>query len=422
MEKFAVTGNPIFHSLSPQIFNHFFEHFNLDAAYSRLAIEDETIIIDIYKKLGLSGLSVTAPFKNSIARSIDRKDEYSIELKASNTVSNKDSISAYNTDVLGIRKCIENHNINNINCLVLGAGGAAAAAVKAVIGKVKNVTIINRTVEKAIKLANRFNASYANLNDLQKHLNEIVLVINTIPAYSDFDFNIDMRTGSVFLDANYVNNDYSINMKAKGVEYISGLVWLFYQAKSAFKIFFDLNAEYIRFEDISINTSKPCRFALIGFMGAGKTTLGKELAKRIGYDHVDTDEEVESYFGKSINRIFDENGESEFRRIESEILSKFNAKNNLVLSCGGGIVEQPNNIDLLKSSFNSIYLFSDLNTCLERASFMGRPLLNNAPKRIEEIYNNRLDRYFKASDLIVSSENNIKMITQQLYHEIKTII
>ncbi len=89
---------------------------------------------------------------------------------------------------------------------------------------------------------------------------------------------------------------------------------------------------------------------LIGFMGTGKSTVGKILAEELGADFVDTDKMVEEKTGRTISDIFENSSEDEFRRLETEVLRDITEKDSLVVSTGGGIVVTRGNLDLMKET------------------------------------------------------------------------
>ena len=87
---------------------------------------------------------------------------------------------------------------------------------------------------------------------------------------------------------------------------------------------------------------------LIGFMGVGKSTVAKELSKRLDYQLIDTDDEIESREDRSISDIFDKDGEEYFRGLERELIRELSSKDNLIVSCGGGIIKCDENIRLMR--------------------------------------------------------------------------
>lgn len=95
---------------------------------------------------------------------------------------------------------------------------------------------------------------------------------------------------------------------------------------------------------------------LIGFMGSGKSTVGKLLAKKLGHVFVDMDQVIEKQEGRSITDIFQTEGEQHFRKLERELLSSFTANQGLVISTGGGVPCFENNMNLINALGKSIYL------------------------------------------------------------------
>ena len=93
---------------------------------------------------------------------------------------------------------------------------------------------------------------------------------------------------------------------------------------------------------------------LIGFMGSGKSTTGKQLAKCLGYGFVDTDKRIVERFGMSVNEIFDRLGESRFRESETGLLNELCAKDNLVVSTGGGLPCHADNMEIINRSGISV--------------------------------------------------------------------
>lgn len=116
--------------------------------------------------------------------------------------------------------------------------------------------------------------------------------------------------------------------------------------------------------------------ALIGFMGSGKSVVGKALAERLGFDFVDSDALVEQAAGKSVAKIFDESGERVFRELESRAVERASALNYSVVSCGGGVVLRKENVRALKRSSAVVWLDAPLEALQRRLNRgASRPLL-----------------------------------------------
>jgi len=122
--------------------------------------------------------------------------------------------------------------------------------------------------------------------------------------------------------------------------------------------------------------------ALIGFMGTGKTAVGRLLADKLGKRFVETDELVAKRAGKSISEIFEQGGEGFFRELEHDVIKDVAELENLVISCGGGAVLNKANVNRLKKNCVVILLTASPEVIQERTSNeSGRPLLLDSDKR-----------------------------------------
>ena len=147
---------------------------------------------------------------------------------------------------------------------------------------------------------------------------------------------------------------------------------------------------------------------IVGPMGSGKSTVGKIISDEMFLSFYDTDEEIESRTGASIDWIFDLEGEAGFRKRESDILNEMVEKNSIVLSTGGGIILSDNNRELLSSRGTVFYLSTPILTQVERtAKDKDRPLLKDGdPKEIlTKLHNEREALYEMVSDHVVDTEN-----------------
>ena len=118
---------------------------------------------------------------------------------------------------------------------------------------------------------------------------------------------------------------------------------------------------------------------LTGFMGTGKSTIGRQLAKKLGYEFIDTDKVIEARAGKTVTQIFQEDGEEEFRRREAELVQELAERQKLVIATGGGLVMNAQNVAALQRSGRILCLTASPETILSRISRQpgSRPLLKD---------------------------------------------
>lgn len=145
---------------------------------------------------------------------------------------------------------------------------------------------------------------------------------------------------------------------------------------------------------------------LIGFMGAGKTTIGKKLAAKTKREHIDFDEVIVDEIGMSIQAYFDQFGEEAFRQKETAVLKRLLASEEIV-STGGGIVLQPENRGLLQTLPNVVYLKTETNelmTRLKNDQTNIRPLVvSKSPEEIAAVYLPRIPLYEKCATLTIET-------------------
>jgi shikimate kinase len=145
---------------------------------------------------------------------------------------------------------------------------------------------------------------------------------------------------------------------------------------------------------------------LIGFMGAGKSSVGRTLARMTSRPRFDTDEMIASRFGLTISEIFEQHGEGKFREAETEALRELSGKGQTIVVTGGGIVLRPENVALLRDLGTIVYLSADEETLFARISRRPtRPLLQTSNPRatLIELLAKRLPFYRDAADLEVDT-------------------
>jgi len=154
---------------------------------------------------------------------------------------------------------------------------------------------------------------------------------------------------------------------------------------------------------------------LIGFMGSGKSTAGKLLAKRLGYTFIDTDNRIVVRLGMSVNEIFDRLGEKSFRENEIRLLKELILQDNLVVSTGGGLPCYGNNMDLINLNGQSVYLKVSPSALYDRLSSRKykRPLIKDLSDTelmafIENKLSEREEYYSRARYVVRGLDVNVE--------------
>lgn len=146
---------------------------------------------------------------------------------------------------------------------------------------------------------------------------------------------------------------------------------------------------------------------LIGFMGAGKSTVSGCLHSLYGMEQMEMDAEIEKEQGKAISRIFQEDGEEYFRNLETALLKSLKNKENLVVSCGGGTAVRQCNVQEMKEQGTIVWLAAKPETVYKRVkNSHNRPLLegNMNVEYIEKLMSARIPAYRRAADIVVETD------------------
>ena len=433
-QLFAVTGNPVLHSKSPGMFNNVFESTNYPAAYTRLAANTAEEALRIFRSLEFKGLNITAPFKEEIIPLLDEIDPIAELIGGVNTITtNNGTIKGYNTDYFGVLTSINNHldkigkKEGNYNCVVIGASGAGKAAAYALMSKGAKVTIVNRTIEKAETAAIKLNCNFAGLEKLPILLPSTDIIILAITQNVNPINSSWLSEKHIVFDANYKSSEFIAMAKTKGCSIIDASDWLLHQGIEAYRHFFN------KYPDITVMRNglstydvqkRSDKIALVGFMGSGKTTVGKKMAKIMDIPFVDTDDLIVEREKKSISEIFEQQGEAYFRKCEKEIIQTIiDTPGRQIISCGGGLAINNENRSLLKQHCLVIWLYATPEATVKRINLESRPLLNveNPLEKAKTLLSQRKQFYAQASDIIINTEKFDAAITKKIYDEINRI-
>ena len=258
---YAVIGDPIDHSLSPNIHNAAFRHLELDHTYIAYKIPTGELAagIDALKAIKIAGFNVTIPHKIEMMKFLDDMDTTCKVIGAVNTVSNDNGkLKGHNTDMIGFLDPIKKKNltIKDSQVLLLGAGGAARAIVTAMIKeKASKITIVNRTQENASKLADFAkkiggNIDTVSIQEANKLITDYKFIINSTSMGMRNEpspiSTKDIHKEQIVYDIVYqpINTDLIKKSKENGATIIYGYEMLLSQAACSFEIWHQMEAPY----------------------------------------------------------------------------------------------------------------------------------------------------------------------------------
>ena len=163
---------------------------------------------------------------------------------------------------------------------------------------------------------------------------------------------------------------------------------------------------------------------LIGFMGTGKSSVARKLHEMTDMEIIEMDEEIVRRAGRSISQIFDEDGEMYFRGLETALLEEITSRRNVpvIISCGGGAVLRPENVELMKASGRTVLLTAAPETIYERiGGSKERPNLKNRKTvaDIQELMSQRKAKYEAAADIVIETDGkSIEEISREIIHSL----
>ena len=181
------------------------------------------------------------------------------------------------------------------------------------------------------------------------------------------------------------------------------------QAKKAYELFFDIKEDDSVIEKITEDMKKESsNIVLIGMPGSGKSTIAKELCNKLGRKLIDCDEEIVKRENRTIEEIFENDGEEYIRKVETQVIMDFAKESGLIISTGGGCVTREENLFPLKQNSKVFWLKRDIN-CLP---VNNRPL--SKANNLSKMYEIRKPLYKKFSDFEVDNNGDIKEAVKKI--------
>ncbi len=440
MLKYALTGNPLGHSMSAVIHNEIFKIKNIDATYDLKPTSDlkGSFLTELKN---INGFNVTIPYKKDIIAFLDEADEKVQLYNSCNTVKISDGIvKGYNTDVFGINDTLVKNGISvkGKRVLVTGAGGVASVMACEMALKGAEVLIYARNPEKAktvIKYIYNKTGKTVKLVTLDE-IKDIYLLMQGTPVgmYPDnlkciLPFEILKNIPYVF---DTVYNPYK-TLILRVAEYmgnrgIGGLNMLVEQAVKAQEIFNGITLDNKEFRQI-LNKAREYippfeinkNIILIGPPGCGKSRISREISSLLGIKVCDIDSLIVKREKKSINDIFKTKGEKVFRDIEREIFYEAIKGKNKIIATGGGLPEY-NDLTLLDKEKNIIVFINPSEEVIYNRikHNTSRPLLKEGRDALKKLIIRRTPIYESSAHLSINveKETDAKNITLEIIEKI----
>ena len=260
MKKYFVIGNPINHSLSPKLHNHWLKENKIDAVYEKIKIDENDLknVIARCKEKKINGINVTVPFKKKVIPYLDDLSVEAEQTQSVNTIVFKEGgLIGHNTDIVGFEKGIKalNFNMKNKKILVLGAGGVVPSIIFALKKmNVLEISISNRTKQRAENLKILFKnlkiLEWGNMSDFDVVINATSLGLNNEKINLNFS-----KAGKNKLFYDVIYNPTETNFLKEGKELgnktENGSKMFIYQASEAFKLWHGIEPK-VNFETLKL--------------------------------------------------------------------------------------------------------------------------------------------------------------------------
>jgi len=443
--KYGLIGHPLGHSLSPYIHERIMEATGISGRYELYDLSPQDFAKDLPVLLrDLQGFNCTIPYKMDVIPFLDSLDETASRCCAVNTVMNR---RGYNTDRDGFLSV--GIAMTGKKVLILGAGGVSRMMAYEALAQQAKIWICARNPQKAHKLAAELIAEGAKevyvlpeeelqmVND--NSAGDLDVILNGTPL-GMWPFCGELasppsifRAGQQVFDTVYnpAATKWVLHAKKNGARASGGLSMLFWQAVAAEKIWhpdkkFDDTRLHAILPDLSREMLRhsPVKYVFTGFMGAGKTTISREVAHLLKIPVYDLDDQIEERRGCSVAEIFARDGEAGFRKAEVAVLEELLSKEGsaLIATGGGALMQDEVRAGIRSHGAMVVYLHASLDCLWTRVgNSTGRPLLGDvcdeAGDRFSKVaclYEVRLPTYESFCDIKIDAEKNRDAVVSEV--------
>ena len=395
--EYGLIGEHLSHSFSPEI------HKRIGGYKYEIKELKTEELGEFFKKREFKGINVTIPYKQAVIPFLDEIDETAKEIGAVNTIVNKNGkLFGYNTDFGGLKALFERAGISvsGKKAIILGNGGTSKTA-EAVLKKLGAQTVLKTDIvpEKGV---------ITNEEAVLSHSDAEILV-NTTPCGMFPNLSVMAVDPAVFpklegvIDVVYnpLKTDFLLRAQSIGIPSAAGLYMLVMQAILASELFFDNSVPKEKAESIYQELLKTKKnIVLIGMPGSGKTTVGKILSEKLGMPFFDSDEIIVKETNRQISDIFEKEGEKVFRKLESKAVFALSGKTGAIISTGGGVILDPENIKNLSRNGKIYFIDRPLENLIPTAD---RPTASDF-EALKKRFDERYDIYCRFADKIIQAD------------------
>ena len=398
--RYGLIGKKLGHSFSPEL------HRLIGGYHYELMELPESLLAGFFTQREFDGINVTIPYKQSVLPYLDKIDSSASAIGAVNTVVNRQGkLYGYNTDFGGMIALIRRMGLDlrGKKVLILGTGGTAQTA-RACTGTLGAAEI------HLVSRSNRGDA--LTYPEAMTQYADADILINATPVgmFPDADScpialsAFPQLCGVVDMVYNPLQTRLVLEARQRGILAEGGLYMLVAQAALASELFTGksvpeaaVNAAY----DALLRQKR--NLVLIGMPGSGKTTVGREIARKLKSKFVDLDEIIQRRTGKTIPDIFVQDGETAFRDLETEAVRDVAGRSGIVIATGGGTVLRPENVNSLRQNGLLFLLDCPLDQLHPTED---RPLADTAQK-LDKLYRQRMPLYRAAAYEIIETKTSV---------------
>lgn len=406
--KLGLIGKTLGHSWSWQIHDMLIhEHYqNWELS------EDE--VIPFLEKKDFTGINVTIPYKEKVMTVLDEISPTAEKIGAVNCIINRDGrLYGYNTDCDGFMELVKTAGMHmeGKHAAVLGSGGAAKAVMAGVSQLGGIPVMVSRHPHDDM-------ISYQQMYAMQNRFSFLVNAtpVGMFPHMDETPADLDVfehLEGVVDVVANPLRTKLCFQASCKGIPSTGGLGMLVYQAAAADALFTGQKVPQERIDACLGTLLKERRnIVLIGMPTSGKSSVAQMLGKQSGQQVYDMDTLLEQQLGTSIRTCFETHGEAYFRAKETRLARELANKEGVIISCGGGIIKNPENMQVL--SQHGVVVWLQRNSLFPSSD---RPLSADEAS-LKKLYEQRRGLYEMYSDIQVENNGTLEDTAEQILKKI----